>query len=172
MSEDTKNLIQLLLGVDEVQLAGGSFTAEIFILRQVKQQIETFGIQEHDLRMLKATNSMLRSKNFECEHFNILRPCPWMVKTLIQMFLTSQTSKLRLSQIEAFRTQGHDPRVLKRPISRSQDLKTSNSKLLTSWGPCLHGRSFNLDVFGLPIFQTWGSSEIETKLLSSSQPDR
>ena len=34
----------------------------------------------------------------------------------------------------AFNIQGHDPRILKALNSKFLDPKTSNSKLLTSWG--------------------------------------
>jgi hypothetical protein len=36
---------------------------------------------------------VLGFKNLEFEGFNILGPCPWMVKASIWMFLDSQTSK-------------------------------------------------------------------------------
>ena len=54
---------------------------------------------------------VLGSKNIEFKGFNVLGPCPWMLKALICMFFDFQTSKPGgPSPIEAFSIKGHDAR--------------------------------------------------------------
>ena len=39
---------------------------------------------------------VLGSPNFQIKYYNILGPCPWVLKPSICMFLDSKTSKLKI----------------------------------------------------------------------------
>ena len=56
-------------------------------------------------------------------------------------------------QIEPFVIQGHGPRLLKPSNYRFLNIKTSNSKLLTSWDHALYPKSFDLEAKGVRRFQ-------------------
>ncbi len=108
------------------------------------------------------------SQDLELEAFNILGPCPWMLKASIWdgppvwRFGNPNLQIGGPSQIEAFSIQGHGPRMLKASNSRSWGPKTSNSKVLTSWGHLsgwLDAKSFDLG--WPPGLEVWGSKNIQ-----------